>query len=123
MSMELLYIENEPDVAKSTIRMLKRFGFAVEWAMSVAGAIDYLETDAQYIGVLSDYRLDDGTGADVLDWMRSHPTRQALVDNFVFLSGGGDQRLAAELNVTTLEKPISAVELKVALAVQFGIAL
>lgn len=121
MKMELLYIENEVSLAKATIRMLSRFGFAVVWAPSVAAALVALDTSADFVGVLSDYRLDDGTGADVFDWMQAHPHRKALAARFVFLSGGGDELVAAALNVKTLTKPIDMAVLKTELFQSFNV--
>lgn len=94
--MKLLYIEDNVDVRRSVLRML-RLWYDIEVdefriADSADEAIAHIrdcELGRGFDFVLSDFDLrGPKTGLDVLMWVREHVSR--LEDRFLFLSGNPD---------------------------------
>lgn len=73
----ILSVEDDPLMGKLLSSLLIRDGFAVRVAPDGQTAYQYLEMDAPDL-VLLDAMLPDTTGFDILEWIRRHPTLNAL---------------------------------------------
>ena len=74
----LLVIDDEPDLRTLYELTLIREGYEVETAGSVEEALQSLH-DRTYSAVISDMRLPDGTGLDVLQWLDNAGRREKAV--------------------------------------------
>lgn len=74
----LLVIDDEPDLRTLYELTLLREGYEVETAGTVEDALQRLK-DRTYSAVISDMRLPDGTGLDVLQWLESSGRREKAV--------------------------------------------
>jgi two-component system, NtrC family, response regulator PilR len=72
---KLLVIDDEPDLRTLYELTLIREGYAVEAAGSVEQALQRLE-EQDYSAVITDMRLPDGSGLDVLAWLEQRGTRR-----------------------------------------------
>jgi two-component system, NtrC family, response regulator PilR len=72
---KLLVIDDEPDLRTLYELTLIREGYAVETAGTVEQALALLE-EHHYSAVISDMRLPDGSGLDVLAWIEQHAERR-----------------------------------------------
>lgn len=79
LRMKILFVEDNVNAARAAKVMLELRGYAVDTAESVAKAKECLSTNS-YDLLISDIRLPDGTGYDLL----SHPRRPSRA---VALSG------------------------------------
>ena len=66
-----LVIDDEPDIRELLSITLGRMNIEVETAGDFSAAIDRLG-DPHYDLVLTDMRLPDGDGLDIVDWMQTH---------------------------------------------------
>jgi len=104
----VLVVEDDDAVSRVIVRVLARAGYASETAASVAAARRALEDGPEPRSVLCDLSLPDGSGADLLDWIRE--TRPHLCPRVFVLTGGATDE--AGKRVTTrgafrvLSKPI-----------------
>jgi two-component system, NtrC family, response regulator PilR len=74
----LLVVDDEPDLRTLYELTLLREGYEVESAGSVEDAVQRLR-DRTYSAVISDMRLPDGTGLDVLQWIEQAGRREKTV--------------------------------------------
>jgi two-component system response regulator PilR (NtrC family) len=74
----LLVVDDEPDLRTLYELTLIREGYEVETAGSVEDALQCLR-DRTYSAVISDMRLPDGTGLDVLQWLEREGRREKAV--------------------------------------------
>ncbi len=74
----LLVVNDEPDLRTLYELTLLREGYEVETAGSVEEALQCLR-DRTYSAVISDMRLPDGTGIDVLQWLEQSARREKAV--------------------------------------------
>jgi DNA-binding response OmpR family regulator len=104
--MKILVIEDEPNLRRTIMRMLRRmFGevdmHGVDNADEAINQLRDAMLDKPFDLVLSDFNLvGPRTGGDVLEWIHTHASY--LVDRFVFLTS--DDR-ARQLHPRYLEKP------------------
>ncbi|MBV8123735.1 MAG: response regulator, partial [Paucibacter sp.] len=66
----LLVIDDEPDLRTLYELTLLREGYELDTAGSVAEALERLE-QREYSAVITDMRLPDGSGLDVLAWLEA----------------------------------------------------
>jgi len=85
----LLVIDDNRTLASGIARNLRGAGHEVETAGSVEDGIAMLRS-FRYDMVACDLRLDDGTAADVLDAMSTHPYRTPVL----LMSAAPDDSLA-----------------------------
>lgn len=71
-SMRILLCEDDPDTAVVMREQLRQFGFATDFAFTLADAT-VLATATQYCVVLADLRLPDGNGLDLIASLRAKP--------------------------------------------------
>jgi two-component system, NtrC family, response regulator PilR len=74
----LLVIDDEPDLRTLYELTLLREGYEVEAAGSVEQALELLR-DRTYSAVISDMRLPDGSGLDVLAFIEQHARREKAI--------------------------------------------
>ncbi|MEQ1805413.1 MAG: sigma-54 dependent transcriptional regulator [Burkholderiaceae bacterium] len=67
-TLNLLVVDDEPDLRTLYELTLLREGYDVESASTVEQALEYLKGRA-YSAVITDMRLPDGTGLDILRWL------------------------------------------------------
>ena len=91
--MRVLYVEDNPVDADLVARRLARAApdLALTVAPSLGDARNQLQTDAPFDAALIDLKLPDGSGFDLLTWIRG----QSLPMAVVMLTGSGDQKAAA----------------------------
>ncbi|NDP47609.1 MAG: EAL domain-containing protein [Sulfuriferula multivorans] len=90
--MRVLYVEDNVADADLTRRHLTRQAPAIELtvATSLAEARDCLQAPASFDAALVDLKLPDGSGLELLNWIR----KQSLPMAVVMLTGSGDQKAA-----------------------------
>ncbi len=90
--MRVLYVEDNAADADLTRRHLTRQAPEIELtlATSLAEARDCLQAPASFDAALVDLKLPDGSGLELLNWIR----RQSLPMAVVMLTGSGDQKAA-----------------------------
>ncbi len=97
----ILFVDDEPmllELYHETLEAMHR----VLTADGVGAALAVLENEP-VDAVLCDYRLPDGRGEDVLDWLRKH--RPDLLTRTAFLTGADVPRKQGE-NIPILKKPL-----------------
>ena len=65
--MRVLVVDDEPDIVRELAVLLRRRGFAVQTAESVTGARKALADGLLPHAIVSDVRMPDGSGLDLLD--------------------------------------------------------
>lgn len=73
-----LVVDDEPLVTRCLARVLRRFGPTVT-ASSATQACELLRARADWLGLLIDLHLTDGSGLDVLEFARSQQTHASAV--------------------------------------------
>ena len=109
--MKILYVEDEPNVAKAVNRLLQREGHQMEWRDSVSAAKDSLSNGESFDLVLCDMMLGDGTGVDLHRWLRE--TGNPAATRMVFVTGGYPPSLASYIlgsGVPVFDKPFDLDE-------------
>jgi two-component system response regulator PilR (NtrC family) len=88
----LLVIDDEPDLRTLYELTLLREGYHIDTAGTVAEALDCLK-DAHYSLVITDMRLPDGLGLDVLRWLdaQGRPEKAVVITAY----GSADNAVAA----------------------------
>lgn len=71
MTPRVLIVDDEPDIRATVEILLSRAGLDSEAASSVRSALAMLD-ESSFDVVLTDMRLDDGTGLDVVRWVAEH---------------------------------------------------
>ena len=77
-SLSLLVVDDEPDLRTLYELTLLREGYDVETAGSVEQAMAHLK-DRAYSAVITDMRLPDGTGLDILRWLEQSERREKAI--------------------------------------------
>ena len=91
--MKILYIEDEPahvELAQRTLEDNFRGDFTLLHSESIQGALEFLDSEPDIDLILTDLRLPDGSGLDLLNRMRERPSPPAVV----LVTGQGDQEVA-----------------------------
>jgi DNA-binding NtrC family response regulator len=106
----ILVVDDERDLAATCERLLRRLGYRVITADSCAAALAALGADAPVL-VISDVRLPDGSGLDVVSAAQRRPKRIPSI----VITGQPSERgrqAAADVGATGyLAKPFSAAAL------------
>ncbi len=112
--LRVLVVDDEDAVRRVVVRSLRRRGHAVEEATEGARALELLErADASYDAIVSDLRMPQMSGAELLAKLR---TRGDGMDRrLIFLTGdtAGPEatRILASTDVPVLQKPDGIMEL------------
>lgn len=90
MTLHILHVEDNPDDADLTRRHLLRYAPDIELtqAATLTDALACLKAPATFDAALVDLKLPDGSGFDLLNWIRE----QSLPMAVVMLTGSGDQQ-------------------------------
>lgn len=117
-----LVVEDDPQVRKLTTLTLERAGYGVESAGSVAAACEALGSGRDYVAILCDMTLPDGSGEDVVRYLQG--ARPELRGRVIVLTGGTTaavrERLTALGITSVLQKPVSRDELLAGVAAVAG---
>ncbi len=70
--MRALVVDDEPDLRELLDMTLTRMGLDVDTAEDLSSARRLLANDTDYAFCLTDMRLPDGDGLQVLDWIQNH---------------------------------------------------
>lgn len=112
--MRVLYVDDEPAVARAVRTWLIRHGHEVYVASSLADARAQL-ADHPVDGAIIDLKLRDESGLDLQAWLaREHPE---LAEHTAFVSGDADPSgvagdLLRKLGKPVLAKPFAFTELE-----------
>lgn len=74
----ILIVDDDAPLRRALPPLLARDGRSFDECASVAESLERLH-DSQYDLILLDYRLPDGTGLAVLDWLASHRRSEAVI--------------------------------------------
>ncbi len=114
----VLLVDDDETILKALTRIMKQAGYATATASTVASARAMLEDGTDPWLVLCDLSLPDGSGSELLRWLRD--TRPTLASRLFILSGGAvdeaDVRLVESNEFQVLSKPIDAKRLLLLLA-------
>ncbi|HEY9099653.1 MAG TPA: EAL domain-containing protein [Thiobacillus sp.] len=91
--MRVLYVEDNPVDADLTSRHLARLApeIALTLATSLKEARAHFQANEPFDAALVDLKLPDGSGLELLNWIRQHTLPVAVI----ILTGSGDQKAAA----------------------------
>jgi DNA-binding NarL/FixJ family response regulator len=111
--MRILLIEDDELVQKALLRFIKGVHpFAITNVVDNApAAIEHLNTFA-YDYIVSDYDLKEGTGGQVLWYIREHLTVYLDHNRFILMSGDLRPEITNLDHPLTFEKPISPKTLR-----------
>jgi two-component system OmpR family response regulator len=90
---KLLLVEDHSGTGEALKRLLRRAGFNVRLAASVAEALEFAKGES-FALVITDLRLSDGSGVDVLQQLRLTSKPRGIVLSGLF-EEGDEERLAA----------------------------
>lgn len=81
----ILIVEDDRTYARTTANWLARNGMEARYVLSAEAAKEFLGNNGVGL-VLSDFRLGDCNGVELLEWMRAHGYRMP----FLVMTGYGD---------------------------------
>lgn len=87
MAKRILIVDDEPDILELISEELKFEGFYTAVASSGNEAVDILRNN-QFDAVISDFKMPNGNGRVVLEFVQKIPTEQRPI--FYFVSGQAD---------------------------------
>ena len=114
--MRILLVEDEPAVREELCEFLELQGFEVRAAGDVRSAVDVLREGWFPCALLTDFRLPDGSGLDLIRTIRRDLDLRAEVEPALLMTGHTDlteqARLAlAQEQVAMLTKPLDPTAL------------
>tara|TARA_B100000678_G_scaffold254551_1_gene231835 strand:+ start:617 stop:988 length:372 start_codon:yes stop_codon:yes gene_type:complete len=83
----ILVVEDEADVREELVEMLELRRFAVCGAGSIAGGLEKVREASQQLILLTDLRLREGSGLDLIRTIRSDPALQPKVARSILMTG------------------------------------
>lgn len=115
----LLVVEDDPDQSRAVCDRLELYGYAVSCAQDGQVAMEILQTEASFDGVLLDLNLPHMSGLQLLT-----ATRQALPELPVLVMSASSSRLQAakqsKLACGYIAKPFGTAQFKEAVRECFG---
>ena len=114
-----LIIEDEPDLRTLYELTLLREGYDIETAESVQEALSLLN-EKRYSAVITDMRLPDGTGLDVLNFLESHSRHEKAI---VITAYGSAENAVEALKAGAydyLTKPVDLKQFRAVVASALG---
>jgi len=99
----VLYVDDQPAMARAVERWLRRRGTRVRAARTIAEAKQRFEGDA-YDGVFIDLWLNDGSGFELYDWIVEH--RPDLADRVAFVTADFIQHGLATARMRLVDRPV-----------------
>lgn len=115
----LLVVDDEPDLRTLYELTLLREGYDIETAGSVQDALMHLK-DRVYSAVITDMRLPDGTGLDLLNWLESGGRREKAI---VITAYGSAENAVEALKAGAydyLTKPVDLKQFRAVIASGLG---
>jgi two-component system response regulator PilR (NtrC family) len=115
----LLVIDDEPDLRTLYELTLLREGYDIETASSVQDALLHLK-DRTYSAVITDMRLPDGTGLDLLRWLEESGRREKAI---VITAYGSAENAVEALKAGAydyLTKPVDLKQFRAVVASALG---
>ena len=115
----LLVVDDEPDLRTLYELTLLREGYDIETAGTVQDALLHLK-DRTYSAVISDMRLPDGTGLDVLRWLEESGRREKTI---VITAYGSAENAVEALKAGAydyLTKPVDLKQFRAVVASALG---
>jgi CheY-like chemotaxis protein len=83
---QLMLVEDEPVLLMVMASLLEEAGYQVRKVENGHAAIKLLESEEDFDVLITDWHMDEGSGADVYRWIAR--TKPWLAERVVFLSGG-----------------------------------
>ena len=115
----LLVVDDEPDLRALYELTLLRDGYELDTAESVADALELL-TRQHYSAVITDMRLPDGSGMDILSWLES----QGRAEKTLVITAFGSPENAVEAlkagAYDYLTKPVDLRQFRLVVASALG---
>ncbi|HEY8708438.1 MAG TPA: response regulator, partial [Burkholderiaceae bacterium] len=115
----LLVVDDEPDLRTLYELTLLREGYDIETAGSVQDALLHLK-DRTYSAVITDMRLPDGTGLDLLRWLEEGGRREKTI---VITAYGSAENAVEALKAGAydyLTKPVDLKQFRAVVASALG---
>ncbi|HEY2925543.1 sigma-54-dependent transcriptional regulator [Piscinibacter sp.] len=115
----LLVVDDEPDLRTLYELTLLREGYDIETSSSVAEALLHLK-DRTYSAVITDMRLPDGTGLDILRWLEESGRREKAI---VITAYGSAENAVEALKAGAydyLTKPVDLKQFRAVVASALG---
>ena len=118
----ILVVEDEADVREELVEMLELRRFAVHGASSLASAIETVRQASGPLTLLTDLRLREGSGLDLIRAIRSDPDLKRKVNNVILMTGHIDlteqmEHEIAKQDLHILFKPVD-IDMLLSLLVQ-----
>ena len=117
----VLVIEDEKAVGKMWVHIISRMAddLIVDQPRTVQSALDYLQS-YHYEVVISDFHLPDGTGSQIVEWLKEHQPQILRREDFYFCTGAPNEvEKTCGLGLRFIGKPFKSEDLK-ALASRLG---
>ena len=115
----LLVVDDEPDLRTLYELTLLREGYDIETAGTVQDALLHLK-DRTYSALITDMRLPDGTGLDLLDWLDANGRREKAI---VITAYGSSENAVRALKAGAydyLTKPVDLRQFRAVVASALG---
>jgi DNA-binding response OmpR family regulator len=114
--LQILVVDDEPQVARGLERNLTKAGARVTVARSLSEALQYLGSNEDWDIVLIDQMLPDGDGLDVLDGVDRLQTKPAVIAISANLQCSKRSLRLQACGVVLLPKPFDLEDLRMALS-------
>ena len=106
MSVDVLVVDDEPDLVATYERLLRRHGYRVISAGSRAAGLAAIRNGQPHL-LIADLKLPDGDGLDVVRAARALPTPPPVIVVTGFASGTSREAAMAAGATAFLRKPFS----------------
>ena len=83
----ILIVEDETDVREELVEMLELRGFVVRGAPGVPSAMEFLRSHTGPLALLTDLRLRDGSGLDLVREIGADPDLGEKVQRIILMTG------------------------------------
>lgn len=110
-NMDVLVIDDDALVRKSTQGIIESWGCSVSMAASL-NEVKEIHSKADFDLVICDYRMPDGDGVEMADWIKAHFRIQPL---FILISGDTSPEVLQMVNergIQLLHKPVRPAKLR-----------
>ena len=102
----ILVVEDEADVREELVEMLELRRFAVCGAGCIAGGLEKVREASQEVILLTDLRLREGSGLDLIRAIRSDPDLQSKVVRSILMTGHIDMTEQVKHEIARHDLPI-----------------
>ncbi|MAY79053.1 MAG: response regulator [Pseudomonadota bacterium] len=102
----ILVVEDEADVREELVEMLELRRFAVSGADSVASGMEQIRAASSSLILLTDLRLGDGSGLDLIRQITADPALEAKISRSILMTGHIDLTEQIHLEIGKQDIPI-----------------